>query len=128
MKRFFTSIIALMTFMTAQSQQLDGISGVVNAFKSGNASALSRFFDNTVDIDLPNKSNSYSKNQAELVLKEFFSIKGVKGFDVIHRGDNPGTQYCIGTLQTKSGNFRTTVYLRQKGEDMVIQELKFESN
>ena len=47
---------------------------VVKAIKSGNSAEVSKFFDNTVEITLPEKSNSYSKSQAELVLRDFFAI------------------------------------------------------
>ena len=45
---------------------------IVNAIKSGNSAEVSKYFDNTVEITLPEKSNSYSKSQAELVLHDFF--------------------------------------------------------
>ena len=45
---------------------------------------------------------------------------------MIHTGNNAGSQYCIGTLQTKNGTFRTTIYMKQKGDKQVLQELKFE--
>src|SRR5205823_1385917 len=79
------------------------IDEVISAMKTGNANQLSKYFDNTVEITLPDKSNSYSKSQAELVLKDFFNTSMVKDFEVLHKGDNAGSQYCIGTLQTRNG-------------------------
>ncbi len=99
---------------------------IINAIQSGNASEASKFFDNTVEITLPGKSNSYSKSQAELVLHDFFSNNQIKNFQVIHKSDNGGSQYCIGNLNTSSGIFRTTIYMKQKGDKLVVQELRFE--
>ncbi len=99
---------------------------IINAIKSGNASEVSKFFDTTVEITLPGKSNSYSKSQAELVLRDFFSSNTIKDFQVIHKSDNAGAEYCIGNLLTANGLFRTTVYLKQKGNRQVVQELRFE--
>jgi hypothetical protein len=76
---------------------------------------------------MPDKSNSYSKSQAELVLKDFFSANTVKNFEVIHKGENSGSQYCIGTLVTKSGSYRTTIFMKQKGDKQVLQGITFES-
>ena len=95
--------------------------------KSGNAAQVARFFDNSVEISMPDKSNSFSKTQAEIVLKDFFNNNPVKGFEVIHKGENAGSQYCIGTLLTKNGSFRTTIFMKQKGDAQVLQELRFES-
>jgi Domain of unknown function (DUF4783) len=125
MKRFFTLIfisIALLSFAQALS-----IDEVVAAIKTGNASSTAKFFDNTVDITVPESSNSYSKVQAEMVLKDFFSTNSVKGFEVLHKGENSGSQYCIGTLLTKSGTFRTTIFMKQKSEKQFIQEIRFEN-
>ncbi|MEP6617356.1 MAG: DUF4783 domain-containing protein, partial [Ginsengibacter sp.] len=102
------------------------VDDVVIGMKNGNASQVSRFFDNTVELTFPDKSNSYSKSQAELVLKDFFTTNGVKSFMVVQRGDNDNSPYCIGILQTKNGEFRTTFYLKQKGEKLLLQELRFE--
>jgi antitoxin component YwqK of YwqJK toxin-antitoxin module len=99
---------------------------VVNAMKSGNSAEVSKYFDNTVEITLPGKSNSYSKSQAELVLRDFFASAGVKDFEVSFKSDTPGSQYCIGKLHTDNGIFRTTIYMKQKGNKELIQTLHFE--
>ncbi len=99
---------------------------IINAIKTGNASEVSKFFDNTVEITFPGKSNSYSRSQAELVLHDFFSKNPAKSFQVIHKSENEGSQYCIGNLETANGIFRTTIFLKQKGDKQVLQELRFE--
>jgi hypothetical protein len=76
---------------------------------------------------MPDKSNTYSRSQAEMVLKDFFSTNGVKSFEVLHKGENGGSQYCIGTLNTRNGLYRTTVFMKQKADRLVLQELRFEN-
>ncbi len=124
MKRFFTLITA--TFLLSSFTFFISIDEVVMGLKNGDAAQIARFFDNTIEITIPGKSNSYSKNQAEVVLKDFFATNGVKNFDVLHKGENSGSQYCIGTLVTKNGSFRTTVYMKQKIDKQVLQEIRFE--
>lgn len=104
-----------------------GIEDVITAMKAGNSGLVARHFDSNVELSMPDKSNSYSKSQAELVLKDFFANNPVKGFEVIHKGENAGSQYCIGTLVTKSGSYRTTIFMKQKGDGQVLQELRFEN-
>jgi hypothetical protein len=125
MKRFFTlfTVGALLSSFVLFSS----IDEVISAMKAGNASDIARFFDNTVEINIPDKTNSYSKSQAELVLKDFFSSNSVRSFDVIHKGENSGSQYCIGTLVTKNGSFRTTIFMKKKGDRQVLQEITFEN-
>ena len=119
----FLSVIFLCSFAPTV-----GIDEVIAAMKSGNAAQVATFFDKNIEISVPDKSNSYSKSQGELVLKDFFTINVVKSFEVIHKGENGGSQYCIGTLVTKGGNFRTTIFMKQKGTQQVLQELRFENH
>ena len=121
-------ILALVTigiFVSAFSF-FSSIDEVITAMKAGNASEIARFFDNTVEINMPDKSNSYSKSQAQLVLKDFFSTSAVKSFEMIHKGENAGSQFCIGTLITKTGTYRTTIFMKQKGDKQLLQGITFE--
>ncbi len=119
-------LLSFFLFISISSFLSLSFTEIINAIKSGNASEVSKFFDTTVEITLPGKSNSYSKSQAELVLRDFFSSNTIKDFQVIHKSDNAGAEYCIGNLLTANGLFRTTVYLKQKGNRQVVQELRFE--
>ena len=125
MKQIFTllTVGALLSSFTFFSS----IDEVISAMKSGNSAGIARFFDNTIEINMPDKSNSYSKSQAELVLKDFFNSNTVKGFEVIHKGENSGSQFCIGTLVTRNGSFRTTIFMKQKGDKQLLQEIRFEN-
>jgi antitoxin component YwqK of YwqJK toxin-antitoxin module len=125
MKHLFALFVAGVLF--SSFTLFSSIDEVISAMKTGNASEIARFFDNTVEINMPQKNNSYSKSQAELVLKDFFNTNPVKAFETIHKGENSGSQYCIGTLVTKNGSFRTTIFMKQKGDKQVLQEITFEN-
>lgn len=125
MKRFFT-FLAISTLLSSFTF-FSSIDEVINAMKAGNSAEVAKFFDNTVEINIPDKSNSYSKSQAELILKDFFNSNPVKSFEVIHKGENDGSQYCIGTLVTKTGSFRTTIFMKLKGGKQLLQEITFEN-
>jgi len=125
MKRFL--LICLTGLMLASFTLLAGINDVISALKAGNSAQIAKYFDNTVEITLPEKSNSYSKSQAELILRDFFTSNPVKSFTLIHQGDNAGSQYCIGTLLTKTASYRTTIYMKQRGDKQLLQEIRFEN-
>jgi hypothetical protein len=101
---------------------------ITYAMRLGNAGQLSRFLDNRVDISLPEKSDSYSKVQAEMIIRDFFSTNGVRNFVVRKMGYSGGTEYCVGVLQTRNGDYRTTIFTRQKGDRQLLQELRFQAN
>ncbi|MEO8853911.1 MAG: DUF4783 domain-containing protein [Ginsengibacter sp.] len=99
---------------------------IIKSLKSGNAHETASFFDNNVEITVPGQSTSANKQQAEVILQNFFRDNPVKDFKVIHQSKNETSEYCIGTLITANGNFRTTIYTKQKNGQDLIQELRFE--
>ena len=126
MQKIFTLTAISFLFLLSAFTPLKGIDEVVNALQKGNATEISRYIDDNVEISLPGKSDNYSKAQAVMILKDFFSNNGVTGFEVKHKGENNGNQFCVGTLFTKSGNYRTTVYMKTKNGKQLVRELRFQ--
>jgi hypothetical protein len=101
---------------------------ITYAIRLGNAGELSRYLDNRVDISLPEKSDNYSKIQAEMIIRDFFTTNGVRNFVVRKMGYSGSAEYCVGVLQTKNGDYRTTIFTRQKGDRLLLEELRFQVN
>ncbi len=118
----FLLLISLTVFSYSFIQKDD----IVTALKSGSADKMAKYFDNMVDVSIPGKSNTFSKGQAEMVVKDFFTLNKVRNFEVQHSGSNPSSNFIIGTLTTSSGNYRTTVYMRSRGDKQLIQGVEFE--
>src|SRR5688500_3663996 len=121
-------IMLVMAFsMVACAAKADIFDDIANAIKSGNAKEVSKYFASSIELKTVDKSNVYSKNQAELVLKDFFTANPVKGFSTIHKGSSAkGAKYAIGTMETPNGNFRDYVYVCNKEVQPLIHELSFE--
>ncbi|HLK29387.1 MAG TPA: DUF4783 domain-containing protein [Puia sp.] len=103
------------------------IDDVATAMRSGNVNQLSAYLDNRVDITLPDKSDTYSKTQAEMVIRDFFSNNGVQNFQVKHKGENSGSEFCIGVLKTRNGDYKTVLFMKLKGDKQLLQELRFQA-
>lgn len=127
MKVILTSLLTASMVIMTSFVQPSTIDEVIGALRSGDADGLSKYFDDNVEVTLPVKSDTYSKAQAQVILKDFFDNNNVKGFELKHKGDSPGGHYCIGTLQTKSGNFRAHVFMKSKGSKEVVKEIRFQS-
>jgi hypothetical protein len=120
----FLVIIVFIIPNEARGQSFDNIA---NAIKNGNASSLAVGFQGNVEITIKDAGNSYSKNQAEMVLKNFFATHQPKSFAIVHQGTSPeGAKYFIGNLSTSTGNYRTYVYAKTTAAALVIQEIRFE--
>ncbi len=127
MKTLFTSFLVGSVIVLSSFAQVGTIDEVIGALKAGNSTELSKYFDDNVELTLPDKSDSYSKAQAQLIVKDFFTNNNVRGFELKHKGDSPGGHFCIGTLQTNAGSFRTNVFLKVKNGKEVVKEIRFQA-
>ncbi|HEV8507066.1 MAG TPA: DUF4783 domain-containing protein [Chitinophagaceae bacterium] len=128
MKSFISTLtIFLGLAMVSFTNQASNLDNVIDALKDGKATEIGKYLDENVEITLPDKSNNYSKAQAILILKDFFDNNEVKTFEVKHKGDQNGGQFCVGTLQTKSGNYRTTIFMKTMSGKDFIKTLRFQS-
>ena len=118
---------ALTSPLSAEEVQVNVMDQIISALRSGDASELSKYFDDNVEIALPTKSDSYSRSQAVMILQDFFANSGVKNFDVKFKGENGGSQYCVGTLQGRSGSHRTTFFLANRNGKQLVREIRFQT-
>ncbi len=98
--------LAVLTFslVLVSFRPLYTLDEITTAIRVGNAGELSRYLDSRVDISLPDKSDTYSKIQAEMIIRDFFSTNGVQNFLIKHKGTNGGgSEFCVGVLQTHNG-------------------------
>ena len=127
MKKIVTLTCAALFLFLSAFKPANGIDDVINALRKGNATELSKYIDTNIELALPSKTDNYSRQQAVVILQDFFSTNGVKDFDVKHRGDNGGSQFCIGTLITKSGNYRATIFMTEKNGKESVKEIRFQT-
>ncbi|MCX6350288.1 MAG: DUF4783 domain-containing protein [Bacteroidetes bacterium] len=124
-KQSFLLIIAFS--MMAIIAKADIFDDIVLALKNGDAKELAKYFDTSIELKTLDKSNVYSRKQAELVLKDFFEKYKVKGFTMMHKGSSSkGALYAIGNLETAQGTYRTNLYIKDIGGKPTIQELTIE--
>lgn len=102
------------------------IQEIATAFKNNNPDFISRQFDNNVEITADNKNSAFTKSQATDFLNNFFSDKKVNNLKILHSGKNSGSAYLIGDLSTTKGNYRITLYTKDKNGKPVLQEIRLE--
>ncbi|HOZ82791.1 MAG: DUF4783 domain-containing protein [Bacteroidia bacterium] len=127
MKKTIKLLLSVMLIVTVV-KAADVFDDIGTAIRSGDARQIARFFNNNVDLTIFNQEEVYSKAQAEMVLKDFFSKNAPKSFTIIHKGvSKEGARYAIGTLTTTQGqNIRTYFFVKESGGNSSIQELRFE--
>jgi len=99
---------------------------IIQSLKTGNARVLSTYFNQNVELVVPDSDNVYSKAQAQLIVNEFFSNFPPQIFAVKHHSGKEGSQYVIGHLVTKNGAFRVYFLLKKDDGKDFIHQLRIE--
>ncbi len=114
-----------MLIVSARAQSV--LEDMVNAIRNSDVTTIEKYYDNIVPITLNNTQSAYSRTQASLVLKDFFTKNVPKDVTILNSGTATATsQFAIGTLTTTSGvKFNLYILLKSKDNAFLLQELRF---
>ena len=102
---------------------------LADAIRAGDAHHIAGYFDTKVNLALSNQEDVYSKAQAELLIKDFFSRNPAKSFTLVHKGSSKeGSLFAVGTLVcTNNKSYRVSFVMKSVKGVNTIQELRFEN-
>ena len=118
------TVLTLQVFaVTAQS---DVIGSIKETIKAGSAKELSRFLNQTVDVTIEGKVESYSKPQAEFVFRDFFKQHPPSEFSIIHQGSSKGGQpFAIGQYKSGADVYRVFMKIKAVNSQQLLHEISF---
>lgn len=106
--------------------QADIIGDVKEALKIGASKELSRFLNKNIDLTMHGKMNTYSKTQAEYVLKYFFKNNPPSSFIIVHQGASKGgSPYATGQYMSGNKTFLVWVRIKKVEDKYLIHEMSF---
>ena len=82
MKKFL--LLITLSFTLFSFKAADNVPAIINALKTGNAEEIGKYFDNFIDLSLPEKEEmkNMGKTQASIAYKSFYEEVGVKTFKI----------------------------------------------
>ncbi len=109
-------LLSLIVLATSAFTRIDNSATIINALKTGNAEEVSKYFDNFIDLKLPEKDEirNMGKNQAGIALQSFYKDNNVKGFDLTSQRDMGNTMYLTGKLTNGIKSYNITLMLKAK--------------
>lgn len=128
-KKLLLSICCVLAFGATQAQYASNrtpLEDMVNAIKNDRVADMIKYFDNFVPITINNAQTIYSRNQAEVVLKDFFDKNIPRQFDVMDNGspDN-ASKFIIGNLTATTGlKYNVYILIKLKDGNYVLQDLR----
>jgi len=126
-RRFAYSVFFLLVafFQPVRAEIPDA---VIEAIRTGNSVQLAAYFNPSLTLAILDKEDIYTRQQAELIMKDFFARNVPSSFTVLHKGGKEGSQFAIGNLVTTGNVFRVTIYLKVKDNKSLIHQLRFEKD
>lgn len=119
-------LILFLGLFLAQGGEDLTVRDIGTALKAGSSKELINFCNKTVEIKIDGESSNYSKAQAEVILKNFFSKNPPKEFNYIHQGSSPeGLKYTIGKYTHQGGAFRVVMFIKKIDDKYLIDTLNF---
>jgi hypothetical protein len=108
-------LFAFLIFPFFLKAQGDVINNVKTAIKTGSSKELIKYLGSSVELNLEGEKTTYSKTQAEFVLKDFFRKYVPADFQYIHQGaSKEGFKYAIGKYTFENGSFRVWILFKHK--------------
>lgn len=128
MNKLYKSVLLTFTFLAlvAGAKAQTQLEDVVNAIKSNRISDMTRYFDNVVPITINNVQSTYSRTQAELVLKDFFIRNAPQDVNIINSGSpTSSSKFAIGDVTTNSGKYSIYILFKLKDNTTyMLQEIR----
>lgn len=111
----------------AIAQGDDIIQNVEGALRASSSKELIKHLHLKVEIKLDGERKEYSINQAEIMLKQFFSQYPAESFEFIHEGNNNSGAilYAIGSYESDSGQHRVVVRAKKYKSVYKVYRLEF---
>lgn len=114
-------------FSDTEAQQKDVIDTLSSYVKSSNSRDLSEYFSSVIELSILTEEDEYSKAQAELILRNFFSKNKPVSVKIIHRlSSNPNYRFAVLSLLTNTDKFRISISLSSSGDKFLIKEIRIE--
>jgi hypothetical protein len=123
--------ISLIGFLSVLSltgwAQAEIFNPMKDALKAGSAKELVKYLNQSVDINLDGNFNSYSKAQAEFVLRDFFKKHVVTDFNIVHTGSSKDgvLQFAIGRYVSSSESYNVLIRVKKVESGHLIHEINF---
>lgn len=118
------TIIVLFSFPSPTAAQSTG--KITESLHSGSSKELGKFFSNQITLTLNKTQSDYSKNQAELVFRDFFRKHPPEDFKLLHEDESADKSwYFIGKYVSSDSDFRVLVKGTKQNGTYIIESMEF---
>jgi hypothetical protein len=120
-------MLAVMLLVANRSYAQLAIPTIETIMKQGDSETLSDYFSPQIDLTFSGKTTAYSKRQASLIIRKFFSNAKPNSFSDIQfpLELNNNSTYILGKLGTSNGVYQVYIVLVEKNNALMIRGMRF---
>ena len=127
-KLLYIGVLLFLAFSLTQASSTSStpnlLEGIVTVFQSGSSKELAKYFDYGIDININGNQGDYSRNQAELVMRDFFKKFPPVDFQLLYQGSNTDQIiYYIGNYKSEETVFRVFIKGKKENESIKVYSL-----
>lgn len=117
-------VLAGFLYVPGHAQTSSVLGSLREAVKAGNSRELTRHFADMVELNIETKNGNYTREQAAVLLNDFFDQHPCTDFTYIHQGaSSDGTQYAIGRYAHADGSYRVFMLVKKNGDNQRVKLL-----
>lgn len=121
-------LLFIFSFSMIQLKAADPVEQTVSLLKQSSWADLYKTFAKNVDLNILGEGDVYTKDQAEVILNNFFTKNQPFTVKLIHQvKSNADLKYMVVALSSKSGTYRTSISLRNNNGAFQVNELHIEA-
>lgn len=121
----FSLLLLFHSPLKVEKEELS-IDSVISAIDSNSSSELAKYFESSISLNVNGQQGSYSKNQAEIVIRDFFKKNPSQGFSIVYSSEtNPSLSSFIGDYLSGEGTFKVFIKVSQQDSILKIYSLEF---
>jgi hypothetical protein len=118
----------VMSFVSPGSRNnADAADDLMALLKTGNSKDIAKVMASTVELAILAEENSYSKVQAEAILKDFFLKHEPSGVKLVHKlTSNASYRFTVVLLTTSNGVYRISYAMKATDGVFLLSEMRVE--
>ena len=102
------------------------INCITRTLQTANVDSLAGYLNQRVELSLPDFSGISSRNQAKILLSEFFKSNQPESFNIISSNRENDTYFIVGTIFCSTCNYRVSFLTKQQSNQQFVYQFTIE--
>lgn len=99
---------------------------IAKYMEAGDSEKLSVWFADNLQVDVLGTINNCTRNQAKLILRNFFAKNTPKEFKIMHKSGRPPMNYAVANLDAGGSRYRVIIFVKSAEGTNEILQIKIE--